>query len=101
MPSHIEPLGNATLEAMAAGRPVVGSRVGGIPEMVVDGETGVLVPPQDPPALAAALEPLIGSPDLRERLGRAARERAERAFSLAAHASRLQSLYDSVLGGHA
>ncbi len=48
----IEPLGNATLEAMAAGRPVVGSRVGGIPEMIVEGETGLLVPPRDPAALA-------------------------------------------------
>ena len=66
--------------------------------MVVDGETGVLVPAQDPHALAAALEPLINSPELRQRLGLAARRRAERAFSLAAHASRLQSLYDMVLG---
>ena len=98
VPSHIEPLGNATLEAMAAGRPVVGSRIGGIPEMVVEGETGVLVPAQDPGALAEALEPLINSPELRQRLGLAARQRAERAFSLAAHATRLQSLYDSVLG---
>ena len=98
VPSHIEPLGNATLEAMAAGRPVVGSRVGGIPEMVVDRETGVLVPAQEPGALAEALEPLITSPELRQRLGLAARQRAERAFSLAAHATRLQSLYDSVLG---
>ena len=101
VPSHIEPLGNATLEAMAAGRPVVGSRVGGIPEMVVEGETGVLVPPQDPDALAAALEPLIASPEQRQRLGRAARERAERAFSLGVHAARLQEVYDSVLSGRA
>ncbi len=101
VPSHIEPLGNATLEAMAAGRPVVGSRVGGIPEMVVEGETGVLVPPQDPDALAAALEPLIASPEQRQRLGRAARERAERAFSLGVHAARLQAVYDSLLGGRA
>ena len=47
VPSHVEPLGNATLEAMAAERPVVGARVGGIPEMIVDGETGSLVPTRD------------------------------------------------------
>ena len=57
VPSLVEPLGNATLEAMAAGRPVVGSRVGGIPEMIVDGETGSLVPPQAPHALAVAGRP--------------------------------------------
>ena len=61
VPSHEEPLGNATLEAMAAGRPVVGTRVGGIPEMIVEGETGLLVPRSDPMALADA----IGSPGAR------------------------------------
>ncbi len=101
VPSHIEPLGNATLEAMAAGRPVVGSRVGAIPEMVVEGETGVLVPAQDPDALAKALEPLIASPEQRQRLGRVARERAKRTFSLGVHAARLQAVYDSLLGGRA
>jgi glycosyltransferase involved in cell wall biosynthesis len=101
VPSHIEPLGSATLEAMAAGRPVVGSRVGAIPEMVVEGETGVLVPAQDPDALAKALEPLIASPEQRQRLGRVARERAKRTFSLGVHAARLQAVYDSLLGGRA
>ena len=69
VPSHVEPLGNATLEAMAAGVPVVGSRVGGIPEMVLDGETGRLVPPRDPAALADALETLLAAPDLRRAYG--------------------------------
>src|SRR6185503_5823491 len=77
VPSHIEPLGNATLEAMAAGRPVVGSRVGGIPEMVVEGETGVLVPAQDPIDLASALGQLIADPELATKLGSAGRQRAE------------------------
>jgi glycosyltransferase involved in cell wall biosynthesis len=98
VPSHVEPLGNATLEAMSAGRPVVGSRVGGIPEMVVDGETGYLVPPRDPAALADALEALIRDPSLIDKLGRAGRARAESHFSLAVHAARLQSVYDRVLG---
>jgi glycosyltransferase involved in cell wall biosynthesis len=52
VPSHVEPLGNATLEAMANCRPVIGTNVGGIPEMVVDGVTGLLVPPHSPVALA-------------------------------------------------
>jgi glycosyltransferase involved in cell wall biosynthesis len=97
VPSHIEPLGNATLEAMAVGRPVVGSRVGGIPEMVVDGETGRLVPPSDPQALAAAIGGLLGAPDLRRAYGRAARARAEAHFSLTVHAQRLQKTYDGLL----
>ena len=98
VPSHVEPLGNATLEAMAVGVPVVGSRVGGIPEMVVDGETGRLVPPRDPVALAGAIGDLLADGDTRARFGHAARLRAESAFSLATHASRLQALYDEVLG---
>ena len=98
VPSHVEPLGNATLEAMAAGVPVVGSRVGGIPEMVVDGETGLLVSPKDPVALADALHTLIADRNRAARYGSAARARAESHFSLRAHADRLQSVYDRLLG---
>jgi glycosyltransferase involved in cell wall biosynthesis len=98
VPSHVEPLGNATLEAMAAGRPVVGTRVGGIPEMVVDGVTGILVPPHDPAALAAALARIADEPSTRARMQAAARQRAQTAFSLEAHGKRLQHLYDSACG---
>lgn len=99
VPSLIEPLGNATLEAMAAGRPVVGSRVGGIPEMVVEGETGRLVPAQSPDALAEALAALVADRECRERLGAAGRARAERVFSLPVHGARLQAMYDALLAG--
>ena len=99
VPSHVEPLGNATLEAMAAGRPVVGSRVGGIPEMVVDGETGRLVPPRNPAALADALQSLIDTRDSCNAYGKAGRARAESHFSLSAHTERLQRIYDAVLAG--
>lgn len=97
VPSLVEPLGNATLEAMAAGRPVVGSRVGGIPEMVVDGETGRLVPPRDPHSLARALGRLEVEPELRKRMSTAARLRAMAAFSIPAHGRRLQAHYDVLL----
>ena len=69
LPSLQEGLGVAALEAMAAGRPVVASRVGGLAEAVVHEETGLLVPPGDPTALAAALARLARDPDLRARLG--------------------------------
>ena len=82
---------------MAAAVPVVGSKVGGIPEMVVHGETGLLVEPRHPERLADALQTLINAPDLRRRYGSAARSRAERAFSLELHASRLQAVYDDLL----
>ena len=97
VPSHIEPLGNATLEAMAAGVPVVGSRVGGIPEMVVEGETGRLVGPRDPTALADALQRLLDDAGLRRRCGEAARERARSHFNLQVHVARLQRIYDDLL----
>jgi glycosyltransferase involved in cell wall biosynthesis len=80
-PSRREGFGVACLEAMAHGRPVVASAVGGLNDLVVDGETGVLVPPRDPRALRSALEQLLGDRDLRLALGAAGRERARERFS--------------------
>jgi glycosyltransferase involved in cell wall biosynthesis len=97
VPSHQEPLGNATLEAMASSLPGVGSRVGGIPEMIVEGETGFLIPPQDAASLASALRGLIEDAALRTRLGTSGRSRAESMFSVAAHVARVQGVYDEIL----
>jgi glycosyltransferase involved in cell wall biosynthesis len=97
VPSLIEPLGNATLEAMAAGRPVAGSRVGGIPEMVVDDVTGLLVPPGSPTALADAFVQLTRDPDRRARMATAARRRAAETFGMQRHGATLQAQYDALL----
>ena len=80
-PSRREGFGVACLEAMAHGRPVVATDVGGLRDLVVDGETGILVPARDPVALRAALERLLADPELRRRLGSAGRERARERFS--------------------
>jgi glycosyltransferase involved in cell wall biosynthesis len=80
-PSRREGFGVACLEAMAHGRPVVATDVGGLRDLVVDGETGIVVPPRDPAALRAALQRLLGDGDLRRRLGAAGRERARERFS--------------------
>lgn len=92
-----EPFGLTPLEAMACGRPVVGSAVGGIAFTVADGETGMLVPPRDPDALAAALRRLLADPALRERMGRSARHRVEDAFTWRTVAERTAALYESLL----
>jgi starch synthase len=92
-PSLYEPLGIVNLEAMACGAAVVGSRVGGIPEVVADGRTGLLVPPGDPDALAAALNALITDPGRAAALGRAGRERAVAEFSWAQIAGQTAQLY--------
>jgi glycosyltransferase involved in cell wall biosynthesis len=96
--SRSEGLPMAILEAMAAGLPVVATAVGGIPELVADGETGLLVPPGDADALAEALRRLVADPELRRRLGDAARTRVEERFSLAATRRAHVELYDRLLG---
>jgi glycosyltransferase involved in cell wall biosynthesis len=80
--SRSEGLPLSILEAMSAGLPVVASRVGGVPELVLDGETGLLVPPGEPSSLAAAIERLLVDPALRNRLGAAGRARVEEYFDL-------------------
>jgi glycosyltransferase involved in cell wall biosynthesis len=97
VPSHVEPLGNATLEAMACAVPVLGSTAGGIPEMVVDGETGLLVPPKTPAKLSEALGRLIGDSELRIQLGRAGRRRCEELFGLDVHVRNVLASYRQLL----
>jgi glycosyltransferase involved in cell wall biosynthesis len=80
-PSHREGFGVACLEAMAHGRPVVASGVGGLLDLVVNGETGIVVEPGNVPALRAALERLLADRDLRRRLGDAGRQRAAEHFA--------------------
>ena len=82
LPSTYEGLPLAILEAMAAGIPVVSTRVSGMPEAVVDGETGLLVAPEDAEALAQALYRLLGDSDLRLRMGEESRARFERLFAI-------------------
>ncbi len=81
-PSNWEGFGLTVLEAMAAGRPVVATRVGGVPEVVLEGRTGLLVPPADPDALAAACLEILTDPERAARLGEAGRRRAREEFCI-------------------
>ena len=82
LPSESESFGLAALEAMSCGVPVIASRVGGVPEVVIDGETGLLAPVGDIAAMAAHVVRLLADAPLRARLGQAARARAETVFPL-------------------
>lgn len=97
LPSRREPFGLVLVEAMAAGRPVVAFRSGGAPEVVVDGETGLLAAPGDADALAACIQRLAGDPQLRRRLGDAGRSRALSHFTLDRQAARLLDEFRSVV----
>jgi glycosyltransferase involved in cell wall biosynthesis len=98
-PSRNEGMGRAIVEAMALGVPPVGTRVGGIPSVIADGESGRIVPPEDPVALARALIQLGRDPGARAALGAAARRRAE-LFSTEEATRRLLALYATALNGN-
>jgi glycosyltransferase involved in cell wall biosynthesis len=83
------------LEAMATGRPVIGSRIGGIPEMIIDGQTGLLVSPGDPGALRCAIERLLADAALRSRMGRAGKERV-RHYRAGAVVPRIEQVYTEI-----
>jgi glycosyltransferase involved in cell wall biosynthesis len=85
------------LEAMAAGKAVIASRIGGTDELIVDEESGLLIPPSDPSALAHAVRRVLDDGELRRRLGSAARERAHKRFSAPAVAERTTRLYEELL----
>ncbi len=97
-PSLYEPLGIVNLEAMACGTAVVGSQVGGIPEVVADSETGLLVPPDDPAALNAALNALLRDPARAAAMGLAGRKRAMAEFGWDAIAAQTAALYAELAG---
>jgi len=98
-PSLEEAFGISTLEAMAAGLPVVASSVGGLSELVEDGRTGWLVPPAKPEALAARLRELLLNPQQRHAFGRAGRARARTHFSAEKMVAAISGIYDELLTG--
>lgn len=98
-PSRREGYGVVAREAMAYGRPVVASAVGGLLDAVEDGVTGVLVPPRDPAALRSALDRVLGDADVRRRLGAAGRDRAQERFSWAAATRMTIEAYREALEG--
>ncbi|RII90951.1 glycosyltransferase, partial [Clavibacter michiganensis] len=92
-----EPFGIVPLEAMASGVPVVASAVGGLTDSVVDGVTGILVPPRDPAAIADALGELLEDPARRRRLGRAGRDRMEHGYAWSTVAARTAEAYRAAI----
>jgi glycosyltransferase involved in cell wall biosynthesis len=98
LPSREESMPLSMLEAMARGRPMVASRVGGVPDVLVNGEHGLLVDPGDPEALAGALAELHGQPELARRLGEQGADRVRAAFTWPHVVERFEAIYDEVLG---
>jgi glycosyltransferase involved in cell wall biosynthesis len=90
VPSWAEPFGLVVAEAMAAGRAVVGTDAGAIPELVLSDHTGLLVPPRDPAALAGAISRLLGDAALRTRMGEAAQARANERFSIERYCAEIE-----------
>ncbi|MFI5329960.1 MAG: glycosyltransferase [Desulfobaccales bacterium] len=97
LPSHSEGVSLALLEAMAVGLPVIASAVGGLPEVVTDGENGLLIPPQDPEALAMALERLLEDPAGAKQLGENARHHVETHYSLERLGREINGIYEELI----
>ena len=98
MPSRfVEPFGLVAVETALMSRPIVATRIGGIPEIVDDGETGYLVPADDPAALAYKIKALIADPARAERMGFLARERALKRFSIDHCADEFDRIYRGAL----
>ncbi len=95
--SLYEGCSNAILEAMAAGLPIVATKVGGNPEVVNDGVTGILVSPQDPSALAGAVVSLLNNPELMKSMGEKGRERVEANFLLSKMVKRTEEVYETLI----
>ncbi len=98
LPSHSEAFGRVLVEAMAAGKPVIGTTVGGIPEIIEDGVTGLLVPPGSPDNLAQAIIKVLQDLDLARRLGAAGRQRAKTRFSPKRYVAEVQKIYEELVG---
>jgi glycosyltransferase involved in cell wall biosynthesis len=97
--SRAEGFSNAILEYMAASLPVVATDVGGAREAILDGETGYVVPPRQPEAMAARLIEILRRPDLARSLGESGRRRVESEFSCAAQLERTLALFDRLRAG--
>lgn len=100
VPSLQEPFGKIVIEAMAMEKPVIATTVGGVPEIVVDGQTGLLVPPQDADALCQALERLLLNRENWNTMGIAGRKRVEQLFSLELNVQFTQKIYQHLLDSH-
>ena len=96
-PTHREGLGRVLLEAAAAGKPVVATRTTGVVDVVVEGVTGLLVPPRDAKALARATRTLLTDPELASRMGRQARQIVDEQFDNAIYLNRLGSMLESLV----
>jgi len=92
-----EGMGRVLVEAMAVGLPAVATRVGGVPDVVVDGGTGLLIPPRDPDALAEATIALLKDEDMRRRMGEAGRDRVDPDFSLEEMVRKIESVYEELI----
>jgi glycosyltransferase involved in cell wall biosynthesis len=98
LPSESEGFGRVLVEAMAMGRAIVATAVGGVPDVVLAGQTGLLVEPASPAALGDAVRALLDDPARAARLGAAGRARAESTFGLGAHVDAVERVYDEILG---
>lgn len=97
LPSLAEDFGRVVIEAMAMDRPVVATAAGGVPEIVLESVTGLLVPPADPAAMAQAVSTLLADPSRAQAMGRAGRQRVEKHYNLQRHAELVEAVYDEVL----